>query len=463
MQTRRPASTKPAASQATPPSTERSARASVLDVLREALAHRLSDVRRIGAGGMGSVHLALDRALERNTVIKRVHEDLVTDAPTLQMFVREAQITGQLEHPNIPPVHELGLEAGVLPYFTMKLVEGRTLEQVTRAREGGALAHPQLLDLVDAIIKVADALAFAHSRGVIHCDLKPSNVMIGDFGEVYLMDWGIARRLEDGTPVPSPATGGAAEATPSSTGVADRSSRPSSPPSSRPTSSKGSPAVTLVGTPTHMAPEQALGAVEKLDERTDVFALGGLLYHVLTGAPPFKAENVWASIAKAQTASAVPIETLAPSTPRGLIRIVERAMQLAPADRYPSVVAMREDLVAFVRGDGVFPLKHVRAGELVVREGDDADAAYIIESGELEAFRSDGDVERQLRTMGPGEVFGEMAILAPGPRTASVRAISDAQLRVITKSTLSRELDSLKPWMGAFVRTLAMRFREREK
>ncbi len=420
--------------------------APVLDVLRNALRRPLSHVMPIGEGGMGTVDMVMDHALERHTVIKRIHDDLLDDTTTLTMFVREAQITGQLEHPNIVPVHELGLEGDSVPFFTMKLVEGSTLDDIVKALPPGPIEHGRLLDLVETLIKVCDALSFAHSRGVIHCDLKPSNVMVGEFGQVYLMDWGIARRLGDPAVEPTAAVQHRDDAAPA-----------------RSTGSNAISAGALVGTPTHMAPEQALGAVDKLDERTDVFALGGLLYSVLGRKAPYVAENVWASIAKAQAAAHTPLSTLAPHTPRGLVRIVDRAMTLDPASRYPSVAALREDLVAFVRGDGVFPLRAVKAGEVVLREGDEADAAYIIESGTLEAYRGEGDEKKSLREMGPGEVFGEMAILAPGPRTASVVAVEDSQLRVVTAEALSRELDSLKPWMGAFVRALATRFREREE
>lgn len=423
----------------------------ILDTLRRALKRPLSHVMPIGEGGMGTVDMVRDHALERHTVVKRIHDDLLDDGATLTMFVREAQITGQLEHPNIVPVHELGLEGDSVPFFTMKLVEGSTLDAMVKAMPPGPIAHGRLLDLVDAVIKVSDALSFAHSRGVIHCDLKPSNVMLGEFGQVYLMDWGIARRLGEPIVEPTrasePAEGGRAR-----TGVGGK-----------PTGSNAISAGALVGTPTHMAPEQALGALERLDERTDVFALGGLLYSILARTAPYVADNVWASIAKAQAAAHTPLGTAAPHTPRGLVRIVEKAMMLAPEDRYPSVAAMREELVAFVRGDGVFPLRAIARGDVVVREGDEADAAYIIETGTLEAYRGAGESRKVLRAMGPGEVFGEMAILSPGPRTASVVALEDAQLRVITAEALSRELDSLKPWMGAFVRTLATRFREREE
>jgi serine/threonine-protein kinase len=429
----------------------------VLDTLRAALKRPLTSVMPIGEGGMGTLDMVMDHALERHTVIKRIHDDLLDDPATLAMFVREAQITGQLEHPNIVPVHELGLEGDSVPFFTMKLVEGSTLDAMVKAMPPGPFAHGRLLDLVEAVIKVSDALSFAHSRGVIHCDLKPSNVMVGEFGQVYLMDWGIARRLGD--PATVGARGSERSLDGANTGVEDRGGRNEK----RDGNANAISAGALVGTPTHMAPEQALGALDRLDERTDVFALGGLLYSMLARTAPYVADNVWASIAKAQAAAHTPLGTLAPHTPRGLVRIVDKAMMLAPEDRYPSVAAMREELVAFVRGDGVFPLRAVAAGEVIVREGDEADAAYIIETGKLEAYRGEGDSRRTLREMGPGEVFGEMAILSPGPRTASVVALEDSQVRVVMAEALSSELDSLKPWMGAFVRTLATRFREREQ
>lgn len=406
---------------------------SVVAAVREALAERLVLAGELGAGGMARVEVVVDRALERRTVLKRIHDHLAKDPGTLRMFVREAQITGQLEHPNIVPVHELGVEGDRSLYFTMKLVEGRTLSEIVRDLPEGPIAHDTLLDLLDVVVKVCDALAFAHSRGVVHCDVKPANVMVGDFGQVYLMDWGIARRLE-------PGEGKASEAT-----AAEEQAE-----------------LRLIGTATHMAPEQARGANDSLDERTDVFAVGAMLYHVLTRRAPYHAETFWAMVVRAQNAEYDALEKVAPWAPRALARIVTRAMSLEPADRHPSIAALRAELVQFVRGGGAFPMRSVAAGEHVVREGEPGEAAFIIEHGRLEVYRGEGAERRVLRVMGAGEVFGEMAILAPGPRTASVVALEASTLRVVTAETLEREVESLKPWMGAFVRTLAARFRERE-
>ncbi|MBX7191687.1 MAG: cyclic nucleotide-binding domain-containing protein [Sandaracinaceae bacterium] len=407
----------------------------LVTALESELADRLREVGSVGRGGMARVDLVHDQALDRRVVMKRLHDHLEGDAGTLAMFVREARITGQLEHPNIVPVHDIGL-AGRSVYFTMKRVEGRTLGEVIAGLKPGPLTHDTLLDLLDLVLKVADALAFAHSKGFLHLDIKPGNVMVGDFGQVYLMDWGVARSV--GTPPELAARGGEAP------------------------NAEASGAV-LVGTATHMAPEQARGITSALDQRTDVYAMGALLYHLLARTPPFDADSYWVALVRAQMGELKPLETAAPWVPEALVRIVKRAMAFAPGDRYQTVVELRQDLVAFTRGGGLFDVVHFEPGAYVVREGEPGDCAYIIERGTLEVIKGEGAERRLLRTMGAGEVFGETAILSPGNRTASVVAKEPAVLRRVTSETLDREVASLKPWMGVIVRTLAARFRESEE
>lgn len=401
------------------------------------LADRLSTAGTIGRGGMARVDLVRDQALDRFVVMKRLHEHLQADAGTLAMFVREARITGQLEHPNIVPVHDIGLDGGQSVFFTMKRVEGKTLGEMIQALAKGPLTHDQLLDLLDVVIKVCDALAFAHSKGYLHLDIKPGNVMVGDFGQVYLMDWGVARRVAPEI------------AEPTASGEAERE--------------VGASGAVLVGTATHMAPEQARGLTDALDQRTDVFAMGALLYHLLARVAPYDADSYWVALVRAQTGEVHPLEEVTPWVPEALTRIVRRAMSFDPAQRYQTVVELRHDLVAFTRGAAVFDVVRFEAGQHVVREGEPGDSAYIIESGTLEVLKGEGAERRVLRTMGPGEIFGETAILSPGNRTASVVAIEPAVLRRVTSETLDREVASLKPWMGVIIRTLASRFRESEE
>ncbi len=414
--------------------------------LASELVDRLRDAGPLGRGGMARVDLVRDRALDRTVVMKRLHPHLESNPGTLASFVREARITGQLEHPNIVPVHDIGLDAARSVFFTMKRVEGQTLGEVIASLPRGALSHDALLDLVDVVIRVADALAFAHSKGVLHLDIKPGNVMVGDYGQVYLMDWGVARA--------APRTAGPDTQDPERSGQHEGLLAPES--------ADGSSAV-LVGTATHMSPEQARGIVAGFDERTDVFAMGALLYHLLARVAPYDADNYWVALVRAQTADHAALEEVAPWAPEALVRIVKRAMAMDPADRYPTAVALRQDLVAFARGGGMFEVVRFDTGEHVVREGEPGDCAYIIESGSLDVIKGLGAEGRLLRTMGAGEVFGEMAILSPGNRTASVIAREPSVLRRVTSETLAREVASLKPWMGMIVRTLASRFRESEE
>jgi len=161
-------------------------------LLNSAAGERLPRVARLARGGMGTIDLVKDLALKRRLAKKRVLRRLREDVEVLRALVREAQITGQLDHPSIVPVHELGIDASGDLYFTMKVVEGVTLSDhrrtVVDTRE-----HDWLFELLEIVIKICDALAFAHNRNIVHLDVKPSNVMVGEFGQVYLMDWGIAR------------------------------------------------------------------------------------------------------------------------------------------------------------------------------------------------------------------------------------------------------------------------------
>ena len=405
-------------------------------------------VGQLASGGMGTIDIVHDRALNRRSAMKRLHGHLVDDGRSIKMFVREAQITGQLEHPNIVPVHELGINEEQQLFFTMKLVEGRTLLEIIRSLPPPPTEHGLLLELLDIVIKVCDALSYAHSRGVLHCDIKPANVMVGDFGQVYLMDWGVARLVSGAIAddaEPGRAVASIAGAMPASVAHTEHGF--------------------LVGTPTHMSPEQAMARSTELDERADVFAIGALVYHLLARRPPYQAETFWQAIYAAQQGDFPPIETLVPAgtVPRALIGIVEKAMSIDVAQRHASVAQLREEIVRFVRGGDSFRAVTFAAGDVIVREGDPGDAAYIIQSGTCEAYKGEGTERRVLRRMSAGEVFGEMAILSPGPRTATVIATEPTVVHVVNATVLEHELDSIKPWFAAFVRTLAERFREREQ
>ncbi|MHC4992453.1 MAG: protein kinase domain-containing protein [Planctomycetota bacterium] len=226
----------------------------------------------LARGGVGIVLKGRDVDLGREVAIK-VLQDQHADRPAMiRRFVEEAQITGQLQHPGILPVYEMGLRADQRPYFTMKLIRGQTLASLLRDRSDVDDDAARMLTIFE---HVCQTMAYAHARGVIHRDLKPTNVMVGAFGEIQIVDWGLAKVLPHGGVVDESRREAAAHA---ETGVQTlRTNQPGS------QSIVGS----IMGTPGYMAPEQARGNVDELDERVDVFALGGILCEILTGFPPF--------------------------------------------------------------------------------------------------------------------------------------------------------------------------------
>ena len=410
----------------------------ILAEVRRSPASRLDLESRAASGGMGTIDIAVDRALDRRIAIKTLHTHLRSSDAAVRMFLREARLTGLLDHQHIVPVYDLGERDPEHLYFAMKLVEGQTLGDVIRALPSGPLDTLALYSLLDVLTKVCDALAFAHSRGVLHCDIKPANIMVGDFGQVYLMDWGIARLVAAES---SPASQPDPHAAPAVGSATDHS---------------------VIGTPGYMSPEQARGDRAKLDARSDVFLLGSVLYEILTRRPPYATPDRNETLSLAASGSFPAPRKIAKSggVPPELERIVLRAMAKSPESRYQSVAALRDDLVRFMRGGGEFPRKTFAAGETIVREGEPGDAAYIIVAGSCDIQKELPSGTETLQTIGPGAVFGEMAILTEGPRTATVVAVEQTTVMVVTSPMLEQEMEALKPWLATLIKSLAARFRD---
>lgn len=392
----------------------------------------------ISAGGMGSVHAVRDLGLLRVAAMKVLAPALAASPREVQRFEREAQITAQLDHPNIAPVYEMGFDRQGNRYFTMKRIDGNTLADWIAASGRQSGFSETLTEMMTAYIKVCDAVAFAHSRGVLHCDIKPGNILVGPFGQVYLVDWGLAivgpgRNMP--TKMPNLVVAGDANL-----------------------DVGGGPC----GTPSFMSPEQALGARDKFDERTDVFGLGAVLYTILTAVPPFDSDDVSACLDKAAACVITfpPGDPTAP-LPIGLCRIVRRAMARDPQDRYQTVAELKKDVELTLRG---FPLtaETFAPGTRIVAEGDPGDCAYIIVRGTCVAYKTIDGQRVVLRRLTAGAVFGETAVLSGGIRTATVQAEGEVVVKVVPRQLLEENL-GLHTSFGLFVVALAERFRELDK
>jgi serine/threonine-protein kinase len=391
---------------------------------------------------MGIVQRSQDLVLLRDVARKTLRTDTRLDRAGMQ-FVEEAQITGQLDHPNIAPVYDLGTRDDGRVYFTMKLVSGRTLSELIAELHSAGLAADQLESVLRVLLKVCDAVAFAHSRGVVHRDLKPANIMVGSHGQVYVMDWGLGLLLSGDRP-----SGRGAEPAPEAvkTSSPGQGTKPA-----------------LAGTVAYMAPEQAAGRVDRVGPWTDVFALGAILYEVLTGLPPYSSEDPAQALARARAARIAPPEELSPfALPPGLCEIVARALGREPEARYPSVDALREALEGFLHGGGWFATRTCEDGAAIVREGEPGDAAYVLVEGQCAVERELGGQPARVRLLSPGAVFGETALLSNEPRTATVRAVGRATVKVVTATAFAKELERSE-LLAAVVRQLSERFRDLER
>jgi len=386
----------------------------------------------LGRGAMGRIHPATDRNLLRHVAMKRLDRELAREPFYRDGFIAEAQITGQLEHPNIVPVHELALADNGVPYFTMKLVQGISFAWWLADPRHPRGSSERLEEGLEIFLKVCDAVDYAHHRGVIHRDLKPDNIMVGDFGQVYLMDWGLSRlsrsRAASGEMAQMEASG-------------------------------------PVGTPEYMSPEQARGNPLEMDERSDVFGLGAILYEIVSGRRPYgEVTDTTALLERAAEGRVVSIDIACMDVgiTRQLRRIVEKATAADPGERYQSVSELRQAVHRFLRGGFHLPRLVFPAGRIIIREGDPGDAAYLIVSGSCRAFRKLGEGEETLAKMEAGSVFGEMALILDEPRAASVQALTTTTVLVLDKQAFTAEL-GIDGWTGALVRALATRFRALEE
>jgi serine/threonine protein kinase len=269
----------------------------------------------LARGGLGRILEAHDVELDRPVAIK----ELIAPTPTSRArFYREALVTARLQHPSIVPVYEAGRWPSGEPFYAMKLISGRSLRSIIDERSTLAGRLGLLLN----VIAVADTIAYAHSLGIIHRDIKPTNVLVGQFGETLVVDWGTAKDLT------------AREGLEAVDGRYDAAVQDIT------------AAGTVVGTPTYMPPEQARG--DAVDERADIYALGALLYHVLAGAPPYCAGRD--ILARILAGPPEPIEEVEPGVPRDLAAIVRKAMAREPSERYPTAREFASDLRRFESG-----------------------------------------------------------------------------------------------------------------
>jgi CRP-like cAMP-binding protein len=401
-------------------------------VLTREAARRFEYVSQVGAGGMGAVHCVRDKNLLREVAIKVLAPSLADDPKYVRRFLAEAQIQAQLDHPNIVPVHDLSLDHDGTNYFIMRLVHGRTLADWITAAHLSPTPSETMHEMLGAFLKVCDAVAFAHSRGVLHLDIKPENIIMEDFGTVYLMDWGLSRLSAR-----DPERGDAVALSPEAAGGV---------------------VTGVVGSPSYMSPEQAKGTEGLVSERTDVFGLGAVLYAILAGRPLYLADSLDEVLEQARVGQMPHLPDKSRGVPLStrICQITRKALAIDPRDRYQSVLELKREVEGFLQGGIAFPIETFAAGERIVTEGEMGDTAYVVVRGACVAYTTKDGMRSAVYQLATGSVFGEETVFQPGRRGATVEALTDVSVRLVTRKMLDEGLGR-DSWFGTFVVALANR------
>ena len=361
---------------------------------RKAAAPEFQIERKVATGGMGAIYQALDVRMQRRVAMKVLRPDRMHNRDHVLRFVREARITARLQHPNIVPVHYFGEDEDRMPFYIMKLVRGESLEALMeriRRGEPSAIQQYPLAKLLAVFLQVCNAVGYAHAKDIIHRDIKPDNIMLGDFGEVLLMDWGLAKEIgwRNDTATLTEVELIAAEALDALDDEEDDGEERDETPTQAGeftdvhATARDDSYETLhtmpgmiLGSPSYMAPEQVAGRVEDVDARTDIYGLGGLLYCMLTLYPPHAGATVEQTRELHVSGEITPPSAYNPSLkvrvkglllgkkdgaefelphcpggliPEALSDICMRALQKRPEDRHVSVREMQDEIIAVIQ------------------------------------------------------------------------------------------------------------------
>lgn len=396
----------------------------------------------IGEGGLSKVTSSFDGLLNRIVAVKELKEESLSDPELLKAFITEARMICYLDHPGVVKVYDTHLTDDQQLRYTMQLVAGHTLSEFLRYHlRPEVVNETYLFDVLNIFTKLCETLAYAHDKGVIHLDLKPENIMLGDYGEVLIMDWGnaclydhslyqdyIRDFVDDVSAARIEMEAGEA----------------------------------ILGTPLYMSPEQTLSRRE-LGPASDIFSLGVVIYELLTGQKPFAAPTVEEIVERVRDLAPPAVHELNPDIPFRLSAIIQRMMQKVPGDRHQSAHEVLNDIQAAQTSGQAFPVWEIPAGQVIFNEGDPGDFTIRIKSGRIEISKQNQGARKVLAELGPGDVLGELSVFSNIPRTATATALEDTAVYLMRNTEVNAELDKLSPWVSQMISALSRRFDELNK
>lgn len=402
---------------------------------------RYRKVANIGSGGIADITSRFDSQLNRVVACKILQERSFENEHLLKAFITEARLMSFLDHPGIVPIYDAFIDEDGRPCYTMKLVDGMRLSSILKYRElSSQHSKMSLNQQLDIFIKICETLAYAHSMGVIHLDIKPDNILIGKFGEVMVLDWGNAR-LYQSKPYDDffkRHLGNAIDL--------DLEKEIGS---------------IILGTPDYMSPEQTNTSRDKLTPASDIFSAGIILYQMLTGKQPFSAfEETKEIMTHIRSFTPEPANKINPDVPLKLSQICDRMLEKNKEKRYDTFDQILNEFSEFYNSGQAFETRIFNPGEILINEGDPGEYAFRILTGKVEVSKLIDGKKKVLTELGEGEVVGELAIFSNQPRNATITATTETEIRIMGRGSVEEELEKLSPWVGSMIKTLSERFIE---
>ncbi len=394
----------------------------------------------LGKGTMGKVKSVFDTILQRVVANKELNKNRLHNPLALQTFVNEIKLMGRLSHPGILPIYDAAVDDEMLPSYSMRLAEGDTLAELLQIEKGQVDGQALPLETaVKILVKLSETLTYAHDRGILHLDLKPENIMVGAYGEVFIMDWGAARVYD-------------VEKYTQSLQTFSEQIEQDNPQQENED--------LFIGTPQYMSPEQTIQRRDTLTPASDIFSLGVLFYQMLAGIHPFKGKSFEDLTDRIRTFYPPAVNELDSDLPLNIAHICSKMMQKDIEQRYQNfsqVIAAVDDYHGSAAG---FPVKHFTSGEVIFKEGEPSDYVCVVVSGRVAISIATENGSKIIAELGKNEPFGEHAAITGNPRAATAFALDNSTIRMISKQDIADEIDKLSPWVGSIVNALSNRFIE---
>lgn len=393
-----------------------------LEGLRQKDRYRL--VGSLGKGTYTEIFSCFDSFLNRIVAMKQLRKEFLSDNAVVKSFLNESKLISYIDHPGIVVLYSSFINAENLPCYTMKMISGNNLRWDLKSKTWG--------QLISVFTKLCETMAYVHDKGVIHLDLNPDNIMLGQYGEVTITDWGSAvlfntkpyedylKLVKDAPPPPT---------------VMPRNHALNKSP--------------------YVSPEQISGDRDSLTPSSDIFSMGVVLHEMMTGVQPFTVEGE----KNALDHTPPPLHEISADIPEMLSNICSKMLEKDPYERYHSFHEVLIDLDKFQNSGQAFSTKFFSAGEQIFKEGDPGKFAFTVLEGRVEISRMVNGKKVVLACLGKNEFAGELAIFSNGPRSATVTAVDDNTLiRIMDRRSVEQELIKLSPWVRNMITGLSRRF-----